>query len=254
MKRKSILTGAVLLSIIYSFAVVGTIVLGAASVIYFFVGQSIQVINDLFLPLISPFLIFGKIWMLVFIVLTILGAIFMLVLSTRFMKYSGIGNDIFQKKKSLMIFYLICLILAIGGYAYWLVNNIISSGFTANIVVNVTLTVVLVIHVLSFILFSYGISKEISPIIAQESEKEISVVKTEQRPAIYTAGLDEIVEEQKQEEDVKEVKTVKHLEESASSKKLVESIGKLDQMRKEGAISAQEYTKLRGQLIRKFIK
>ena len=107
MKRKSILTGAVLLSIIYSFAVVGTIVLGAASVIYFFVGQSIQVINDLFLPLISPFLIFGKIWMLVFIVLTILGAIFMLVLSTRFMKYSGIGNDIFQKKKSLMIFYLI---------------------------------------------------------------------------------------------------------------------------------------------------
>ncbi len=254
MKRKSILTGAVLLSIIYSFAVVGTIVLGAASVIYFFVGQNVQIINDLFLPLISPFLIYGKIWMLVFIVLTIIASIFMLVLSTRFMKYSGIGKELFQKKKSMMIFYLICLILAMGGYAYWLINNILSFGFNSNLVVNVLLTVILILHILSFILFAFGIGKEVNPIILQETEKELSVVKTERRPAIYTAGLDETVEEKKPEENVKEVKTVKHLEESVSSKKLVESIGKLDQMRKEGAISAQEYTKLRSQLIRKFIK
>ncbi len=254
MKRKSILTGAVLLSIIYSFAVVGTIVLGAASVIYFFVGQNVQVINDLFLPLIEPFLIFGKIWMLVFILLTIMVAIFMLVLSTRFMKYSGISKEIFQKKKGMMIFYLICIILAMGGYAYWLINNILTAGFTANMVTNVTLSIVLIIHVLSFILFSYGISKEISPIIAQEEEKEIVAEQTERRPAIYTAGLDEVVEEQKQEDDVKQEKPVKHLKESESSKKLIESIGKLDQMRKEGAISAQEYTRLRGQLIKKFVK
>ncbi len=254
MKRKSILTGAVLLSIIYSFVVVGTIVLGAAALIYFFVGQSVQVINDLFYPLMEPFLLYGKIWMIVFIFMTILASIFLLIISTRFMKYSGINKELFQKKKKMMIFYLICLIFTMGGYTYWLINNILTNGFGFNMVTNVTLSIVILIHVLSFILFLYGISKEISPIVEKETQKEISITTTETRPAIYTAGLEEVVEEQKEEKVEKQEKPLAQLKESESSKKLIESIGKLDQMRKEGAISAQEYTRLRGQLIKKFIK
>ena len=42
--------------------------------------------------------------------------------------------------------------------------------------------------------------------------------------------------------------------ESMTTKKLIETIGKLDEMRKNGEISMEEYTKLRSKAIQKFAK
>ena len=46
MKRKAMLSGALILSVLYSFMLVGTIILAVSAVVYYFMGQSVQIIND----------------------------------------------------------------------------------------------------------------------------------------------------------------------------------------------------------------
>ena len=93
--------------------------------------------------------------------------------------------------------------------------------------------------------------------------------QTKQRPTqvpsikpIYTAGLDgetedKIEKELREANSVEQSKQVRKPEkdmESMSTKKLIEAIGKLDEMRKNGEISMEEYTKLRTKMIQKFAK
>mgnify|MGYP002798018730 FL=1 len=253
MKRKAMLSGALILSVLYSFMLVGTIILAVSAVVYYFMGQSVQIINDLFLPLLNPFLVMGKVWMLVFVFLTIIACVFMLVLSTRFIKYSSAEKDMFLRKKSMMIFYLICLILAMGGYSYWFAYNLSKFTFNAKTLVNVVLIIIIALHLISAILICISMGKELTFSNQQITVQPVAP-QSQNRPAIYTAGLEEQVEEQVETKTQETKKSPQHLEESLSSKKLIESIGKLEQMRKEGSISAVEYTQLRGQLIKKFTK
>lgn len=260
MKRRPILISGIFLSIIYALGVVGTIALGIAGVIYYFMGETIQIIKDLFVPLLKPFISMGNIYMLVFIGLIIIAAIFMVVVATRFMKYSGATKEQFAKKKGLLIFNDICVLIATAGYSYWLASNLLASAFTTKLVVNIVLCSLIFIHFLSAILIIVGIAKEKAPIVdtpiqTQQGQETPTVATTlETRPAIYTAGLDieyKVEDVQKEKETKKQESKVV---ENVSSQKLIEGIAKLDQMRKEGAISAQEYTRLRGQMIKKFVK
>ncbi len=262
MKRKSILVGGILLSIVYSLMVVATIAIGLASVIYFFVGESVQLINDLFLPIIQPFLTYGKGVMLILVALTILISIFLVTASTRFMKYSSANKELFEKKKNLLLFYLVCIILAFGVFCFLFLNNIIGYSFTSKFFANLSLCLVIIIHIISCVMIIIGISHESN--LTSDSKKEIKTLEqvetmmNQSRPAIYTAGLDgekpNIIKEENKEDKPQEQKPKPQLEESLTSKKLIEGISKLDQMRQEGAISPEEYTRLRMQMIKKYVK
>ena len=264
MKRKSILTGGILLSIVYSLMVVGTVALGLTSIVYFFVGESVQLINDLFLPIIKPYLIYGKGVMLIFVALTIFVSIFLVTASTRFMKYSSANSDLFEKKKNLLLFYLVCIILAFGVFCFLLINNITIYGFTSKLLFNILLCITIIIHIISCVMIILGISHEPSPVSNKSSQltsyDSMESIKPS-KPAIYTAGLEEETAETKKEINVtkeikqdKEINQPEKIEESESSKKLIEGISKLDKMRQEGAISPEEYTRLRMQMIKKYVK
>lgn len=250
MNRKSILASGIILSIIYALSIVSSICLFIAAIVYFFVADSTQIIYDLFNPILQPFLGNGNVMMLVFIALLIFLSIFLFILATKLNKYARLNKETFQTKKGLSLFYLVCFILATGALAFVLIENLLN-GFS---VIDAVVIVLIALHVVSCGLLIYGLGKEQVVTYAKEEEQPKTIVNPS-RPPIYTFGLDEQKQEEQKHADAKTPSQPKaKLKESESSMKLVESVGKLDQMRKEGSISTEEYTKLRSELIKKFIK
>ena len=92
-------------------------------------------------------------------------------------------------------------------------------------------------------------------------QNKATLLQTPNIKPIYTAGLDGDVENKIEKElreanelGQKQVKKPEKDMESMTTKKLIETIGKLDEMRKNGEISMEEYTKLRSKAIQKFAK
>lgn len=296
MKRNSLLTAGIILSIIYSLCFVACLCVGVFSVIYFFVSDSITLINDLLLPIINPFMPYGKTVMLVFVALVIAYCLFMLIASTRYTKYFNATNSIYNKKRSLLIFNLVFFVITFGIFTYLLASNIFTSNFTDNIIYNVCLIFIVVAHIIAIVFATIGISKypktyeepaadiqvqENTELTDDEQESDISqmlnndtnqnaqptkqnkatLLQTPNIKPIYTAGLDGDVENKIEKElreanelGQKQVKKPEKDMESMTTKKLIETIGKLDEMRKNGEISMEEYTKLRSKAIQKFAK
>lgn len=296
MKRNSLLTAGIILSIIYSLCFVACLCVGVFSVIYFFVSDSITLINDLLLPIINPFMPYGKTVMLVFVALVIAYCLFMLIASTRYTKYFNATNSIYNKKRSLLIFNLVFFVITFGIFTYLLASNIFTSNFTDNIIYNVCLIFIVIAHIIAIVFATIGISKypktyeepaadiqvqENTELTDDEQESDISqmlnndtnqnaqptkqnkatLLQTPNIKPIYTAGLDGDVEDKIEKElreanelGQKQVKKPEKDMESMTTKKLIETIGKLDEMRKNGEISMEEYTKLRSKAIQKFAK
>ena len=252
MRRKSILAGGVILSIIYALMLVASIGLVFSGALYFFAGETFQLISDLCLPLLSPFMLWGDTIMLVLVALVLVGTIVLLTASTRFIKYSGATKEQFLKKKKFLSFNVVLLIIVLGGIAYLLTDHILKVGFNGGLVYPVVLIALAFFHVLAIIFEIVGLSKE-RPEVVVQTLAETQQQQNSSQPAIYTADLDD--EPEQKQEKVEEVKEKPApLKPSESSAKLVDAIGKLDQMRKEGAITQQEYVRLRHEMIRKFIK
>ena len=296
MKRNSLLTAGIILSIIYSLCFVACLCVGVFSVIYFFVSDSITLINDLLLPIINPFMPYGKTVMLVFVALVIAYCLFMLIAATRYIKYFNATNSIYNKKRSLLIFNLVFFVITFGIFAYLLALNIFTSNFADNIIYNVCLIFIVIAHIIAIVFAMIGISKypktyeepavdiqvqENTELTDDEQESDISqmlnndtnqnaqptkqnkatLLQTPNIKPIYTAGLDGDVENKIEKElreanelGQKQVKKPEKDMESMTTKKLIETIGKLDEMRKNGEISMEEYTKLRSKAIQKFAK
>ena len=296
MKRNSLLTAGIILSIIYSLCFVACLCVGVFSVIYFFVSDSITLVNDLLLPIINPFMPYGKTVMLVFVALVIAYCLFMLIAATRYIKYFNATNSIYNKKRSLLIFNLVFFVITFGIFAYLLALNIFTSNFADNIIYNVCLIFIVIAHIIAIVFATIGISKypktyeepavdiqvqENTELTDDEQESDISqmlnndtnqnaqptkqnkatLLQTPNIKPIYTAGLDGDVEDKIEKElreanelGQKQVKKPEKDMESMTTKKLIETIGKLDEMRKNGEISMEEYTKLRSKAIQKFAK
>ena len=115
---------------------------------------------------------------------------------------------------------------------------------------------------LLFILYALiKYKKPVNPLTATVNsipslDSEEKVIMSNTTSSIYTAGLEEnklgFLDEEEKVTTV--VKKPSQNYETETTQKLVEGIGKLDQMRKEGSITTQEYTKLRNQMIKKFVK
>lgn len=299
MKRNSLLITGMLLSIIYSLCFAVCLGVGVLSVIYFFVSDSITLINDLLLPVINPFMSYGKTVMLVFVALVIAYSIFILICSTRYIKYFNATNSVYNKKRTLLIVNLVFFIITFGIFCYLLISNILANNFVNNIIYNVCLIVILITHIIAIIFAIIGLKKypktyeepvmekpiqenqEINDYdqdessvmlnsdINQDTPPQTKQNKSKQNPIqapsiqpIYTAGLDGETEDKIEKElreassaeQSKEIKKPEKNMESATTKKLIDAIGKLDEMRKNGEISMEEYTKLRTKMIQKFTK
>ncbi len=271
MKRKSLLACGALLSIVYSLCFVVSIALGVACAIYFFVSDSIQMLNDILLPIIDPFLSFGENIMMLMAGGLVLYCLMMLIMGTRYIKYAFAGQTKYNRKHGMLVFNLIFFILTFGAFTYLLVYRLLNIVF--DIVLDVTLIVFILLQLLGIIFAIVGLVKnpktqemmvveKTSEVVekVQDEKEAVQEIKEPQESShfqpIYTEGLDGESEQVKIAETSKEkgTKNQQTEMESMTTKKLIEAIGKLDQMRKDGDISTQEYTKLRGKLIKKFTK
>ena len=276
MKRKSLLAGGTLLSIVYALCFVVSIALGVTCAIYFFVSDSIQMLNDILLPIIDPFMSFGENIMMIMAGGLVLYCLMMLIMGTRYIKYAFASQTKYNRKRGMLVFNLIFFILTFGAFTYLLVYRLINIVF--DLVLDITLIVFISLQLLGIIFAIVGLVKnpktQEAPAIEQVNEEvekiqdkkvqdKNEVVQEIKEPEesshfqpIYTEGLDGESEKVNTKEQKAEKTTQKQSTEmeSMTTKKLIESIGKLDQMRKDGEISTQEYTKLRGKLIKKFTK
>lgn len=292
MKRNSLLTAGMLLSAVYALCFVASLCVGVFSVIYFFVSDSITLVNDLLLPIINPFMSYGKTVMLVFVVVVVVYCLFMLIASTRYTKYFNATNSVYNKKRGLLVFNLVFFIITFGIFCYMLSSSILKANFAENIIYNTCLIFIILIHIIAIVFAMIGLCKypktyeepavdiqtqdttettdddknAISAMLNSDANQPAS--QTKQIPTqvpsikpIYTAGLDGETENKIEKElreanelGQKQVKKPEKDMESMSTKKLIESIGKLDEMRKNGEISMEEYTKLRTKMIQKFAR
>lgn len=203
-------------------------------------SQQLQTLVDFFAS-------FGE---LIFTVLTItvavllVVALLLLISSTRFIKYSSASNEQFNRKKPTLVLSVICVLIAIAFQIFGVATSF-----------DIFTLVLAIVEVICIVLVIVAIAKEpkTKKAVAETVQNQNKVF--EQRPSIYTSGLDDeetaVQEETQTEQQEIEKPNVK---ETPASKQLVDAIGELDKMRKEGAITPTEYTRLRGQLIRKYIK
>ena len=285
MRRKSLLVTGMLLSIIYAICFTLSFAIGMISIIYFFVSDTIQIINDILLPIINPFMSYGKNIMLFIVALLIVYSLFLLICSTRFIKYYNSTQSKYNKKRGLLIFNLVFFILTFAMFCYLLMLTIFNNTFTSNLIYSICLIVVLVVHIIAIVFAIYGLINypktyeepvmiksnnvetdqniddeiEESPVESNQNYESNQTVQQPAIPPIYTAGLDgeNDIKEKQQSENVSQKPSIQKPEkemESLSTKKLIEAIGKLDQMRKDGEISTEEYTKLRTKMIKRFTK
>lgn len=273
MKRKSILCGGIFLIIFYSLAFIASVALGAGSAIYFFVNDTIQIVNSLLLPIIQPFLKIGQIALLIIVGAAIVFSLLMLIGSSRFIKHSFSSVEVYSKKKKLLIFFFVLGAVLFAGFCYLLVSSMMGGNFMKNIIVNGLLIFAVLVHLVSLLLIFLGLYKykgavtyvaptEANPEQEQTAQATEEMVKPT-KPAIYTSGLDPD-EEQKPTlvrpttpnpaVAPKAAPVQARGVEGDNTRKLIEAIGVLDQKRKEGSITMEEYTRLRAQMIRRLTK
>ena len=253
MRRRKLLTAGLFLSINYAILVVATFCLMISALAYIML-DTVEIATDILYAVLQPFDMGDNTKTIIFVGALLFGCIYLVVLSTRISKYSKYNEAMFKGKKPMIIVCIISFILAMGGYGYWIFRNMQTGSFQDNLILNSVLAFNIFVHFVSLILIIIECAKGFSnkPVkqVAEESEQLSS-----SRPPIYTAGLDENVDTNNNQKDKKAPPKPKpKLEESDLSKKLVESIGKLDQMRKDGSITTQEYTKLRSQIIKNLTK
>ena len=253
MRRRKLLTAGLFLSINYAILVVATFCLMISALAYTML-DTVEIANDLLYAILQPFDMGDSTKTMIFIGGLLVGCIFLVVLSTKISKYSKYNEAMFKGKKGMIIFCILSFILAMGGYGFWLYKNMSGASFQDNMIINSVLAFNLFVHFISILLIIFECVKGFAtkPVKQEVSDSE---QLSSARPPIYTAGLDEDVDSNADQKDKKAPTQPKPvLEESDLSKKLVESIGKLDQMRKDGSITTQEYTKLRSQIIRNLTK
>lgn len=245
MKRKSLRFAGITLAVYHSIAVMFSIALAFACMVLVFTIESIEspVVNDLLLPILEPIWALGKTLFIFIAIFSVIWSILLLVGSTRVIRYSSETVENFAKKKGRLIFFTVCFFLTLAVLIY----NLIVTFSIGNLIFTI-------LYLIPLIFLLVGLISNTGYI---ETKSEVQTVVEQQesiRPAIYTAGLDEEKQEivSSENETQKEAKRVEKVE-SKTSQKLVESIGKLDQMRKEGTISTPEYTKLRSQMIKKYV-
>ena len=254
MRRKKLLTAGLFLSIDYAIMLVALFCLMIAALAYTML-DTVEIANDLLYAVLQPFIIGDNTKMLMFIGGLLVGCIYLVILSTRISKYSKFNETMFKSKKAIVTLCIISFILALGGIGYWLYTNLSGASFQENLILNSILALNAFIHLVSIILIIIGAAQGFSEkVLKQQMKAEDKLAST--RPPIYTAGLDENEIQQDAQKNAKTPPKAKPviMKESELSKKLIDSIGKLDQMRKNGSISTTEYTKLRSQIIRNLTK
>ncbi len=283
MRRRTVLFGGVILSLMYSLMLLVSVFLLIFSVLYTFFGDSMQIVEDIFKPLLSPFMTFGEDKLFVTIGIVTLVALFSLICASRFIKYSDYNQEKFVSKKGLYIFYLVWLVICCGLYLYVLLQNINQGGFSVKLIENIILCAILGLQVLSIFLLIFGVAgqkyekleekQEQNPehqaaqpdeninwndyISHDEAAQTEQVYQVPKRTPIYTAGLDGDEDDKIEEPETqtkKIEKRVRPLPESNTTKQAISGITQLDEMRKEGKISLTQYTKLRNKLIKKLTK
>ena len=266
MKRKSILVAGVFLTIIYSLCVIASVALAAAAVVYFFVNNSIELLNNIFLTAISPLTALGlqKTYILVVIGGLLVLSVFMLIAGTRFIKHGTSAVEVYSKRKGLLVFFAIFVFILFVATCFVPVNNLLLTKFNitnfivvhSNLYVNIGFGAFSFLHLLSFVLLFYGLVKHKKvATTAGASYNDGGKKQKRKRNSVYTSGLDTDDEQFAKTTFVQVDQGSAPIKlESDSTKKLVEGIAKLDKMRKDGQISAAEYTKLRSQMIKKYVK
>ena len=229
MRRKTVLIGGLILTLLYSLMLLASVFLLVMALLYTFTSNSVQIIEDIFTPVLSPLLEFGEDMLLITISVLIVMVIFSLICSSRFIKYSDFDQEKFVSKKGLYIFYLVWFILTCGLYLYFLIQNISQGGFSASLLENVLLCIILGLQVISIVILIFGIagqhfdqeySGKPQPVVESNTsdntdEEEIQIkqsqaedinwddyishdkyaqneptIPVQKRPPIYTAGLD----------------------------------------------------------------
>ena len=262
MKRKTFLASGLMLSIFYAIALVATIAMFAGSALLYFAADSFASIEDIISQILGPLLEYGALIMLIVSAVALFLTILLLIASTRFIKYAKATAEVFDRKKGLLIFYLILVILAMAAFIYSLVTDILTNGLFELTLINQVVTgVVSLVHFLSVILIIVGLAKSGK---AHKSNPKMAAAENYdvEHPAIYTSDLEDKPEKQ-QEQPAQQTKTGSLQEQpfvqpqplpQSESHRLVDEIGKLDAMRQNGEISQEQYVKLRQNLIRNFVK
>ena len=244
MRRKVVLSGGLILTLLYSLMFLASLFLLVFSVIYCFVSSDVQIVDDILTPIVWPFLTHGKYGLLVIVATIAALVLFSLVCASRFIKYSNFKTNKFSKKRGLYIFYLIWFILISALCVYFLIKNSLDYLFSDNLILNIVLIVTLSLNIISIFILFFDIPKrveedtvvqtgevqndgfitEISQDDSAQEEKptkqpdvnwkdyiydddEVEVTNTipmQKRPPIYTAGLDGEDDEEKSENTTKD--------------------------------------------------
>ena len=254
MRRKKLLAAGLLMSINYAILLVAAFCVMVIMLAYTFL-DTVDIANDLLSAIIAPFQIGDTTMNLVFVGGLIVAFIYLLIAATRITKYSKYDQALFDSRKGFAVVFLFSFLIAIGGYAFWLMKNI-EIGFETYLPLNMVLAVTGFIHVVSVLLIIIELIKELVAKKARKASLTVDTIESAGKPSIYTAGLDEDQEPEKEDkkETKKEVAQKTELKESDLQKKIIDKINKLDQLRKEGSISTTEYTRLRSQLIKNLTK
>ncbi len=251
MKQKSLFVGGLVLSIFYAFFILVTMGLVAMAVGYDFLSE-IEFNNEILDSLLKSVSDNGKTTMMVVFGIMLVFSIYLEIVSISFTKYSKLDKNILEGKRIKSIIFLISYFVAMAGYGVLLLMNLKNASFSENFIINLTLISIMALHLLISIIVLIGLIKIFSIKVAKvntQAEERVG------RPHIYTDGLDEGNEKEDEKEQNENAETPKPvLEESEVSRKLIEGIGKLDKLRKEGSISTAEYTKLRAQIIKKYVQ
>lgn len=207
MRRKTVLIGGLILTLLYSLMLLASIFLLVMALLYTFTSNSVQIIEDIFTPVLSPFLEFGEDMLLIAVSVLIAMVIFSLICSSRFIKYSDFDQEKFVSKKGLYIFYLVWFILTCGLYLYFLIQNISQGGFRASLLENVLLCIILGLQVISIVILIFGIAGQHS--LKQVPEKPQPIVENNTNNTSDNTGSksnnkdeEEIQIEQSQAEDI----------------------------------------------------
>ena len=273
MRRNSLLVCGVLLSIAYSLCFVFSFVLCLLGVAYFVVGSSVEAIGDVLQQILNPFLSNGT-----EVMLGILGGLVVVFLffrnaSSKYTKYSFIEQSKYNKKRGLLVFNLVLFVIMLFGFIALLVYRITTHN-SFDFIIDMFICIMIALHLIAITYAIVGLIKypdtDYQKIIIEQSDEQSQpstenseLVYTENVEMtsgsvdpIYTEGLDgesvvKIENEVEFDEKEQDKSSQKDLE-SDKTKKLIEAIGKLDQMRKNGELNAKEYTKLREKTIKRF--
>ena len=172
MKRKTVLTGGLILALLYSLMLLASVILLVVAVFYTITNNNIQVIKDILNPILTPLMVFGKDMLILTVGIVFLVSLFSLICASRFIKYSDFNNEKFVAKKSLYIFYLVWFCLLCALYLYFLIENVVSSAFGEHMLENILLIVLVALHIPSIIVLCVGVSKAKPYKKQQDDEKQ----------------------------------------------------------------------------------